>query len=71
MSDEQTITIDGKSYAVADLTDAAKAQIQNLAAVDKEIAQLNTQLAIAQTARASYGSALKAELEGVNGVQGH
>lgn len=71
MSEEQTITIDGQSYPVAGLSDDAKAQIQNLTAVDQEIARLNIQMAIAQTARASYGAALKAELEGEEGESTH
>lgn len=62
MSDGQTMTIDGKDYDVATLSDAAKAQIMNIQAVDQEIAQLQVKLGIAQTARAAYSQALKAEL---------
>lgn len=58
----QTVTIDGKEYNVADLSDNARAQITNLRVTDQEIARLQQQLAIAQTARTAYANALKAEL---------
>ena len=40
----------------------AKAQLNMLAATDQEIARLNIQLAIAQTARIGYSNALNAAL---------
>lgn len=58
-----TITIDGKEYAADDLSDNARTQIANLRVTDQEIARLQAQLAIAQTARMTYAGALKAELE--------
>ena len=58
----QTVTIDGKEYPLSDLSDKARAQLVNLRAVEQEIARLQMQLAITQTARAAYGQALKAEL---------
>lgn len=58
----QTLTIDGKEYSPEELSDAARAQVTNLRVVDQEIARLQQQLAIAQTARAAYANALKAEL---------
>jgi uncharacterized coiled-coil protein SlyX len=60
---EQTLTIDGVSYQVAALSDNVKQQIVNLRATDQEIARLQGQLAIAQTARAAYSQALKVELK--------
>jgi len=60
--DMTSITIDGKKYDLAQLSDTAKQQLGNLGAVDQEIARLNTQLAIAQTARAAYSAALKEAL---------
>ena len=57
------ITIDGNDYALDDLSANARSQIVNLRVTDQEIARLQTQLAIAQTARAAYAQALKAELD--------
>ena len=57
-----TWTIDDKEYNIADLSEGAKSQIVNLQVVDQEIAQLKQQLAIMQTARNAYGSALNTEI---------
>ncbi len=62
MSEEPTLTLDGKEYKMSDLTDAAKAQIQNIQITDAEIQRLNTLLAIAQTARNTYLQSLQSEL---------
>lgn len=62
MANEQTITIDGQNYNLADLSDAARNQLVNLRVTDQEIASLQQKLAIAQTARVAYANALKAEL---------
>lgn len=56
--DDKTVTLDGVDYLVKDLSEDAKRQIFNVRATDQEIARLNLQLAIAQTARASYAAAL-------------
>jgi hypothetical protein len=61
-TDTDTITIDGKEYSKRDLSEKARAHIVNLHVVDQEITRLKLQIAIAQTARAAYASALKAEL---------
>jgi hypothetical protein len=58
----RTLTIDGTEYRIADLSDAAKQQLANLQLCDQEIQRLQHQLGIAQTARAAYANALKAEL---------
>jgi hypothetical protein len=58
----KTWTIDDKEYNIADLSEAAKSQIVNLRVVDQEIADLQQQLAIMQTARNAYGSALNTEI---------
>lgn len=64
MADEkqQTVTIDGTEYQVADLSENAQNQVVNLRVTDAEIAKLNQQLAIYQTARTAYARALAAEL---------
>lgn len=62
MADQPTVMIDGTEYAVDQLSDTAKAQVNNLHFTDQEIARLKNQLAICQTARQAYANALKAEL---------
>ncbi|WP_346799130.1 DUF6447 family protein [Halomonas sp. Bachu 37] len=64
MADEpqQTITIDGTEYNVADLSENAQNQVVNLRVTDQEIAKLKQQLAIYQTARTAYAKALSEEL---------
>jgi len=59
---EPTITIDGISYNIADLSDNAKAQLQSLQAAEAEIKRLNIQIALMQTARNAYLQALQADL---------
>ena len=62
MANAQKIKIDGVEYALNELTDQARNQLLNLRTTDQEIARLQAQLAIAQTARAAYASALRAAL---------
>lgn len=57
-----TVTIDGREYDLEKLSDAAKSQIGNIQVTDQEIARLQQQLAIAQTARQAYARALQGEL---------
>ena len=59
---EQTISIDGKDFAIDSLSDNAKAQLVSVQAVDRRIENLQEELAILQTARIAYGNALKQEL---------
>ena len=51
MANAQKIKIDGVEYALNELTDQARNQLLNLRAADQEIARLQVQMAIAQTAR--------------------
>lgn len=60
----QYITINGTSYASANLSDAAKTQAANVQVVDAELARLQQQMGIAQTARNTYIAAL---IEAVKG----
>ena len=53
-----TINIDNKEYDTDTLSDEAKAQVNMLVETDKKIAELQRDLAIAQTARHSYYRAL-------------
>lgn len=52
------VTIDEKEYETDDLSDEAKAQYNSINATDAEIARINLQLAIHQTARNAYARAL-------------
>ncbi|MEX0429805.1 DUF6447 family protein [Spiribacter insolitus] len=56
------VTIDGREYDLEKLSDAAKSQLGNIQVTDQEIARLQQQLAIAQTARQAYARALQEEL---------
>lgn len=56
------VNVNGTEYNIADLSDEAKVQVQNLRAADAEIRHLNIQLALAQTARNAYIQALQAAL---------
>lgn len=56
------VQIDGKTLALSDLSDNAKAQVQNLAIVDAEIKRLQTLIGIATAAQQSFIAALRAEL---------
>jgi hypothetical protein len=63
MDEEKKVwTINDKEYDIDDLSDTAKSQIVNIQVVDGEIARLNQQLAIMQTARNAYGKALGTEI---------
>jgi hypothetical protein len=64
MSLPQYVTINGTSYASEKLSDAAKMQAVNVQVVDAELARLQQQVAIAQTARNTYVAAL---IEAVKG----
>lgn len=56
------LELDGQQYAIDSLNDQAKAQIGNIRTTEQEIARLQVQLGIAQTARNAYVQALKAQL---------
>ena len=63
MADEQqTVTIDGTEYNLADLSEEARQQIANLRVADQEIERLDSRLAIARTARNAYARALAEQL---------
>ena len=66
MSLPEYITINGTRYASANFSDAARAQLQNVQAVDAELARLNQQAAIMQTARNAYVNALLENIRASN-----
>lgn len=53
-----TITIDDKEYDTETLSDEAKNQLQSISFVDQELARLNAQAAVLQTARIAYAKEL-------------
>ena len=53
-----TITIDDVAYAEGDLSNEAKTELGSMQICDQRIAALQTDLAIAQTARNAYAAAL-------------
>ena len=59
---DQTITVEGVAYKLADMSDAANAQLANIQFVDAQIQQLRNEWAVADTARLGYSGALKGEL---------
>jgi cell division protein ZapA (FtsZ GTPase activity inhibitor) len=52
------ITIDNKEYELDTLSDEAKMQLSSLQFVDQELARLQAQIAVLQTARIAYAKAL-------------
>jgi hypothetical protein len=56
------ITIDQIEYDLDSLSDETKSTLSMVQQTDQEIARLNIQLAIAQTARMAYAKALKEQL---------
>lgn len=63
MAEQQKITLNGKQYAIDELSEGAKAQLMNIRAVDQEIARLETLIAISKTARAAYMQVLGTEVQ--------
>lgn len=57
-----TITIDGKEYEYESLSDKAKAQLTSMQFVDNELARLQAQASVLQTARMAYSKELQNEL---------
>ncbi|MFT7286677.1 MAG: hypothetical protein ACI87W_000786 [Halieaceae bacterium] len=63
MTTEQQVTIDGINYNLADLSDDARAQITNVRYCEQKAIQLQQDITIVRTARATYLDALKRALE--------
>lgn len=59
---QTNITIDGVEYKISDLSAEVKEQLRNVRMVEQQIRRLQMEMATAQTARAAYGSMLKAQL---------
>lgn len=57
------ITIDEIEYNTEDLSDNGKAQFASLQFLESQMSKIKSEIAVYQTARNSYISALKTELE--------
>ena len=65
--DMSKITIDNIEYSLDSLSNDAKAQLMSMQFCDSEIARLQAQLAVIQTARVSYARSLKDALPNLEG----
>lgn len=61
--DKKSITIDGEKYSIEDLTESARKALNTLQFADRKLAQLNGEIALANTARLGMINILKNELE--------
>jgi len=57
------ITVDGIEYNTEDLSENGKAQLASLQFFEVQMSKLKSEIAVYQTARSSYLTALKTELE--------
>ena len=57
------VTVDGIEYNTEDLSENGKAQLASLQFLEVQMKKLKGEIAVYQTARNSYVTALKAELE--------
>jgi hypothetical protein len=57
------ITVDGIEYNTEDLSDNGKAQLASLQFLEVQLNKLKSEIAVYQTAKNAYVTALKAELE--------
>ena len=57
------ITVDNIEYNTEDLSENGKAQLASLQFLEVQMNKLKSEIAVYQTARNSYSSALKAELD--------
>lgn len=58
----KNVNINGKPYAMADLSAEAKQLLQNVGMAEAKLAQLKQEAAMVQTARNSYARALVQKL---------
>lgn len=57
------INVDGLEFNTEDLTDNAKAQLASLQFLEAQMAKLKSEIAVYQTARNTYATALNEELD--------
>jgi|SaaInl5LU_22_DNA_1037371.scaffolds.fasta_scaffold56338_1 hypothetical protein len=65
----QTITLDGQTYAVSDLTQVAMSTVQSLLFAEMRIRELQTEIAISQAAYLGFLNTLKIELAQLSQAQ--
>lgn len=63
-----TIVLDGRAYALEDLSDKARGLAESLRMADQEIARAQALAAMLNVARQSYAHALRVELEACGAV---
>lgn len=61
-ADSKTVTIDGQTYPLSDLTESTRAKILNMRFVDAEILRARNQLVVLQAARKEFARQLQEEL---------
>lgn len=62
-SEPTQITIDGKTYKLADLSSEAQGQLRNIQQVDRTIVAAQAEIKAAQTWRTVHSHTLKVELD--------
>lgn len=62
-----TLKIDNKEYDLDTLSDECKAQLASIQFVDQEVARLQAQAAVFQTAKAAYLQGVQATLPAIGG----
>lgn len=62
MTESRKVTIDNVEYALSELSEQARNLVASVQIADQEIGRLRRQLALAQTARATYANALQERL---------
>ena len=65
---EPSITLEGLTYALAELPQLAQEAVKSLQFVEVRLQQLQGELAVSQTAHVAYARALKAELDQTSGT---
>ena len=61
--EQKSITIDGENYSIENLSESARKALNTLQFADRKLAQLNGEIALANTARLGMINILKNELE--------
>jgi hypothetical protein len=61
--EEPTVTLNGKSYLVSELSAEAQTQFMNVKIAENELNRLQVQLAITETAKRAYEQALVSLLD--------
>lgn len=60
------VTVEGVEYETETMSDNAKAQLASLQFLEAHIQQIQSEIAVYQTARQAYSKSLKRELAGGN-----